>query len=740
MSSGSMHRAALLVLAAIALSSPRANAGNHAWTTGGPFAKSIQALAVHPVKQNIRYAGAFGLGVYKSTDGGLTWAQHREGLVNGFVRSLAIDPQFPDTLYAGTNDGLYVSRDGDSTWVRLLATTSSVRAVALDRLHPGTIYAGTFSTGAFKSVDNGAHWTPINLGLTNTSVRTFAIHPTATDTIFAGTGTGGGIFRSNDGGLSWTQSTDKTASDGGDEEIIYDPLNPLRLYVATTGRGVIKSSDGGVTWVSINRGLTSFVTRAIAAADTFRFVGTDSNGVYYTTISDTSWHPIDNGLTNQKCDALLAMSKTDVWVGTDGGGIFHSVNSGGLWTQIGGNILLTDILALDVSADASRVYSGAGLGDQFWSSSTQGVSWAPTLSLAHHSSERALAHDAVSASTLYMALFSNGVWKSADFGATWTDPDLGASLTNLNVRALVAHPVKAGVLYTGADDGVYKSINGGASWVPVKAGLPGNAHVHALGLNPLKPDTVYAGTDSLGLYVTLNGGTTWSHVGAGISSVFVHSIVCDPSISGTVYAATDSGVFKSTGNGATWTQLNTGLPAAPSVRGLAVDATHPNVWFAGVWQAGVYTSGDNGAHWTQLPGVSSINVHSVAVDALHNTVYAGTEAGTSQYTGYPLTVVGIGSGPGRVASLVVTASPNPARTGVVLRFSESTRSKVTVEIFDVGGRRVRSLLHGTEVPPGLQEIRWDGRTDGGEPASSGVYMARVGDGSGARTARLVLVR
>jgi hypothetical protein len=734
----------VLLVAGVPLLSP-ARAGNTLWTSGGPYGKSIKDLLAHPTKPNVLYAGAFGLGVYKSMDGGATWWQHRSGFRNAYIRCLTMDVARPETLYAGTNDGLYRSTDGDSTWTLLfdaaaLASPTSVRAVTLDRFHPGTIFMGTYDDGIFLTVDYGAHWTPINLGLTNTSVRCITIHPTNPDTVLAGTGTNGGVFISGDGGLSWTQIPDTAASVSAAEKILYDPTRSTRIYVATGSHGVIVSNDGGVTWSRLARGLTSFLTRSLAVFDTVRYVGTDSSGVFFATLSDTLWHAVSNGLSNLQIDALLARSKTDVWAGTDGGGAFHTIDAGGSWSQANGGLLQTDIFALGISPTSTHVYSGAGFGDQFWWSTDQGGSWTRTNGLRNiHGSVQGIANDAASPATVYLAITNLGVLKSADNGDTFVNPDSMAGTLQRSLAALVSHPLRAGVLYAGAENGVYKSSDGGSSWASTSAGLPATAHIKSLGVSPLNPDTVFAGTDSMGLYVSRNGGSTWSHVGGGITSVYIREVLCDPTTSGIVYAATDSGVFRSPDNGATWSPRNAGLPKA-SVRAIAYDAIHPNVWFVGLWGAGVYWSADAGASWRPLLfALGSINVRALAVDAVHRTLYAGTQTGTYQYSNYPVSYVSVDAGIAPRGSL--RSSPNPFHESVALQFAAHPLDRVTLEIFDLSGRRVRRLLSHARFASGSGSVSWEGRDDRGSRLPEGVYLARLSGGvTEPQCLRLVLIR
>ena len=305
--------------------------------------------------------------------------------------------------------------------------------------------------------------------------------------------------------------------------------------------------------------------------------------------------------------------------------------------------------------------------------------------------------------------------------------------------ALISHPVVPGVLYAGAFSGVYKTTNGGTSWSLASGGLPPNPHIKSLALNPLKPDTVFAGTDSLGMYVSLSGGSSWSHVGAGITSGLIREVICSPATSGVVYAGTDSGVFRSANNGATWSPNNSGLPLAASVRAIACDALHPNIWFVGVWQAGVFWSADAGASWRPFSyGLGSTNVSALAVDAPNATVYAGTEAGTWQYSNYPLSYVAVDAvEPVRPS---FHSWPNPFRDSAVIQFVNERAERVDLEVFDLAGRRVRRLLAHSPTPAGSSSVAWDGRDERGWIVAGGVYLARLNRVEGAQYLRLARVR
>jgi hypothetical protein len=143
--------------------------GDNPWVSIGPGGGPVWALAINPQTPDTLYAGTYG-GVFKSTNGGTNWTATNTGLTITYVRALAINPQTPDTLYAGTDGGgVFKSTNGGTNWTAVntgLATDTVVLALAINPQTPDTLYAGTWGEGVFKSTDGGANWTPANSGLT----------------------------------------------------------------------------------------------------------------------------------------------------------------------------------------------------------------------------------------------------------------------------------------------------------------------------------------------------------------------------------------------------------------------------------------------------------------------------------------------------------------------------------------------------------------------------------------------
>lgn len=186
---------------------------------------SVPTLAIDPLTPTILYAGTKGSGVFKSTDGGMSWTAINSGLpslVHGSaiieVSHLAIDPRTPTILYATTGPGIFKSTQGGTSWTAVNdgLPQYEIDALALDPQTSTTLYVAIYSQGVFKSADGGTTWTASNNGLplyfeshvdaTNIYVDALAIDPKTPTTLYAQAWSNGGdgIFKSTDGGATWT--------------------------------------------------------------------------------------------------------------------------------------------------------------------------------------------------------------------------------------------------------------------------------------------------------------------------------------------------------------------------------------------------------------------------------------------------------------------------------------------------------------------------------------------------------
>src|SRR6266850_2477863 len=219
------------------------------------------------------------------------------------VTALAIDPLTPTTLYAGTAGGVFKSMDGGASWSAI--GLINVSALAIDPLTPTTVYAGigTFDMGAlggvFKSTDGGVSWNAT--GSLTGIVWSLAIDPLTPTTVYAGTlgydsfdtepGSLGGVYKSTDGGASWSRGLSNVSA------LAIDPLTPNTLYAgvydeAANDSAVYKSTDGGASWNAIGlTGVGGVLVLAIDPTSTNLYAGTGTSGVYKSTNSGVDWRP-----------------------------------------------------------------------------------------------------------------------------------------------------------------------------------------------------------------------------------------------------------------------------------------------------------------------------------------------------------------------------------------------------------------------------------------------------------------
>src|SRR3972149_3898644 len=299
------------------------------WQTLNQGLPSISptALAVNPENPSILYAGTDGAGVFRSVNGGSSWDTLHAGSTR--MTALVIDPVSTSVIYAGTSTGILKSTDSGSNWSAINAglTDTYVRALAVDPSRSATLYAGTLTGGIFKSIDSGATWNAINSGLTSTGIRALVIDPASPSTLYAAT-SGGGIFKSTNGGGSWN-----TANAGLPDMYIdtleIDPQNPSTLYAGVNG--IYKSIDGGKNWYAINTGLPTYsgVTSLLVHPQktNFLFAGVVSYIVEVT------------GGINHIVDIVFH--------------VYMSQDGGGNWDDMGSGLVVTPVNDIVADPDAS---------------------------------------------------------------------------------------------------------------------------------------------------------------------------------------------------------------------------------------------------------------------------------------------------------------------------------------------------------------------------------------------------
>jgi len=241
-----------------------------------------------------------------------------------------------------------------------------IQTLAIDPTTPSTLYVGT-DGGVFKSTDGGGSWSVANTGLSATNVSALAIDPVTPTTLYAGAAEG--FFKSTNGGGSW--SAVNAGLTDPDTSYVYslaiDPVTPTTLYAGTED-GVFKSTNGGGSWNAVNTGLTSVEALAIdRVTPTTLYAGDFFGGVFKSINGGGSWSAVETGLTNTRVYALTIDPATPstLYAGTRGG-VFKSTDGGGGWSAI--NTGLTDIIVYTLAIDPATpdtLYAGTNGGGVF---------------------------------------------------------------------------------------------------------------------------------------------------------------------------------------------------------------------------------------------------------------------------------------------------------------------------------------------------------------------------------------
>ncbi|MBI5214508.1 MAG: T9SS type A sorting domain-containing protein [Ignavibacteriae bacterium] len=616
---------------------------SQSWTGSGPNHKNIRAVAQSPVSGNILFAAAFGSGVYKSTDGGASWFNRSQGIINTYARSiLAISD---NDVFVGTNDGVFKSTNGGTSWTLAVTTPNSVRDIAYD-VSTGFLYAATYGANLYKSTNLGTTWTnhvvtdPVS-GMTMTHLRAVEVY--APDSIYVGgsildVASGGALFKSSDGGVTWAQVQRNIGIRSTVMSIALSRNYPdYSLIIGTASKGVYKSVNYGLNWTEINGGgttnpMTDKNTSAVAFGTAFRYAGTDSAGDFYRrSLGDvTDGWPKGTGLPGIQAIIndihLDNVDESKLLLATEGMGVYGSVDSGKTWQPR--NTGMMGVSARDIKVITNgNVVLANGFGDGIWLSSNHATTWNTATTLTSSNSVTSLT-TTNNVSILYAGIYGTGVFKTTDGGANWVVSD--STVINKYIRAVVAHPTNASIAYAGTGNGVFKTTNGGTSWVASNNGIPFSTSIRSIAIDKANPNVIYAGTDLNYLYKTSDGGSNWTNItnanGFLLQDSFIRTITVDAGNSNIVYVGSDSGrVYKSFNAGASWTLLSK-IASVNSVRSIVRHPTDRRVVFAATFGSGVFVSADSGSHWLPMnDGLSDLEIYVLECDNANPiNVYVGT--------------------------------------------------------------------------------------------------------------------
>jgi hypothetical protein len=679
---------------------------------GTPFGGSptvsgrVRAIAVDPTNPNVVYIGTAGGGVWKTTNGGSTWTPLTDTQASLAIGAIAIDPSNHNTIFVGTGEevpiespgqqgsnyygaGILKSTDGGSTWelisaggpfgpseceggayIGALAVSPSNSQVALAALtFPGSAGCENASfSGIYRTSDGGTSWTPVLTGAAGTSVL---FNPSNGNIAYAALGDfagslSNGVYVSKDGGATWSGDNGSSSNSlfvSGWITLAIAPSNPQVLYAGltdyTTGSGnfggLFVTGDGGANWfLLINT--PDYCSPQCYYDNVIAVAPNNPNVVYLGGAYQYNAMP--------PAPASVA--------------VVRSLNGGSSWSavELGANgvNVHTDVHALTFSADSSKLYVGSDGGVWSTTNITSTVNWTglngtlatttfypgPSISPSDINSGIAGAQD--NGADLYTGTLE---WHSVTCG------DGGYTAIDFNTPS---------TLYSACifRQGPQKSTSGGTlgTWTAANTGINENdraGFVPPMVIDPSNSQTLYYGTYLV--YRTTNGAGQWTAISPSLTkttSGFLSAIAVAPSNRNTVYAGSDDSyvTVTQTADAATPTWFLTNAPCPRAVTAIAVDPSNSNTVYVtysgftfGTDKTGhVFKTTDGGVTFTDISGnLPNIPVNSIVIDPdVANRIYIATDIG-----------VFFTSNSGTTWTILGTGLPNTPVTG--LAFHHATR-------------------------------------------------------------------
>ncbi len=309
---------------------------------------------------------------------------------------LQLHPKNPDIIYVATNDYIYKTRDGGQTWANLSKGMSHSRVItmAIDLAYPATVYVGTKGDAVFKSHDGGQVWRSMRSGLDDVTISSvvnqFVFDPADSNHIFLATTMG--VFETKNGGENWSKKMD------GMKEVLMvvtlgmDPTRPSILYAGTSG-GVYKSIDQAGHWEQVNNGLVppDMVKTSRALNVTSILVdpyepdtvyAATLAGLYKTTDAAKSWKRIGDSLQDQMIISMIldrARKGVIYIVGREG--VHRSEDGGGSWKSINSGFTTTNVRTIAQSATDPKIFYAGTNGSGLYHSQDAGNTWTPMPAL-----------------------------------------------------------------------------------------------------------------------------------------------------------------------------------------------------------------------------------------------------------------------------------------------------------------------------------------------------------------------
>lgn len=656
------------------------------WRNIGPFrgGRSAAVTGVQGVP-NLFYMGATGGGVWRTNDGGNSWENISDGYFGGSIGSVAVSEWDNNVIYVGGGEktvrgnvsygyGIWKSEDAGSSWSHVGLKKS--RHVPRIRIHPknpnlvyaavlGDLFKSSDERGVYRSTDGGNSWERVLFANADAGAVDLIMDPNNPRILYASTwrirrtpyslesgGEGSALWKSTDGGDTWTNISKNKGLPGGIwgiSGVTVSPVNSNRVWAIIENKdgGVYRSDDGGETWSLVNK---ERKLRQRAWYYTRIYADTQDEDMVY--VLNVRYHRSkDGGKTYTTYNAPHG-DHHDLWIDPDNnqrmiigddGGAQVSYDAGENWSTYRNQPTSQFYRVTTDNAFPYRIYGaqqdnstvrishrvGGGLIDESdWESTAGGES-------AH------LAVDPTNNDIVYGGSY-DGFLTRVDHSTdqvrainVWPDNPMGHGAEGMKYRfqwnfPIFFSPHHPKRLYTTSQH-VHVSEDEGQSWKIISPDLTRNdstklgpsggpitkdntsveyyCTIFAAAESPHEEGVIWAGSDDGLLHVTMNGGDSWSKVTpTGMPEwTMINSVEIDPFnkgglyVAGTRYKLGDYGpyLYKTEDYGKTWKKITNGIPSDHFTRVLRADPVKQGVLYAGT-ESGMYISFNDGANWQPL--------------------------------------------------------------------------------------------------------------------------------------------
>jgi len=671
------------------------------WRSIGPYRGGrATAVAGIPDQNFTYYFGVTGGGVWKSEDGGLIWQNISDGYFKtGSVGAIAVSEWDPNVVYVGMGeapirgnvshgDGIYKSTDAGKTWTQFgLSDTSQISRIRIHPKNPDLVYAAALGhvygpneeRGVFRSKDGGETWEKVLFRDSKTGAIDLILDPQNPRIIYASLweagrtsysltsgGPGSGLFKSTDGGDTWTELTRNRGLPRGVIGKIGVTASPARsgrvwAIVEALDGGVFRSEDGGESWQKVNEN-----RRLRQRAWYYSRIYADTQSPDTVYVLNTGFYKsIDGGQTYSSLrpphgdnhDLWIDPQNPDRMINSNDGGANVSNNGGLSWTGQDNQPtaqfyhVITDnqfpYWVYGAQQDNSTVRiasrtSGGGIDKPDWYPVGGGESG--------HIAPRHDNPDIVYAGS-YGGLITRWDYKTRQqrIITAWPDNPMGWGAGDIKYRfgwtaPIVVSRFDSNVLYHCAQV-IFKTINEGQSWDIISPDLTTNdksrqqksggpitkddtsveyyCTIFALTESFQNPQILWAGSDDGLVHITKDGGQNWENITPKQMPKWslISMIEASTFDAETAYLAVDRHelddfgpyIYKTDNSGKSWTQITNGLPANTFVRVVRQDPKRKGLLYAGT-ETEVFVSFDDGADWQSLQlNLPVVPIHDMVV-------------------------------------------------------------------------------------------------------------------------------